>query len=846
MTTSTLTQIFRKPSARRRRGAGRQQDAAAGTAPRRRRRLPRLLAAVVLLVMVSFAAAAWLDRAGWRFFNTGKAAVDELGELAAALAAGDLAAVEGSYSPAYSGSQLGLTELALRDDRDGVRTYGLTASGAAADRAAAVDEWGRYLAGFAEVEEVGLFVHRLEEWRSEEIVASVRFELIGTPAGETRSGIDRALFRVGFERAGDGLAIRRAELIEGDRVISSEPHFVDVAADAGVDFENKYYPQFLTTELAFGMLRYGPAGITATDVDNDGWYDLFIPDGEASKLFRNDRDGSFTDITAESGLAGHDGVSVALFADYDNDGWKDVFISRTFTPNRLLRSNGPGADGIVTFTDVTEQAGIGEDCCTTVGSWGDVDNDGDLDLYVGRYLDPRLAIPTTFYARNGEPNQLYRNDGDGTFTNVTEQAGVGEVGLCLGTVFGDYDDDGDADLYVANDFGRKPLYRNRGDGTYDDVTVETGTLAYGAGMSASFGDYDNDGRLDIYVAHIRSEEGWFAEWPTVGRYMLNTWRQGVWVSDMPLYFEIMRQSGLGFVQTFQDMASGNTLLRNRGDGTFEDTTWHAAANPPGWFWGSGFADFDNDGWQDLYAANGWVYNDEDTEIELEFLNNVVSEMKEYKTGSFFNPANFGNESWHGWERNRHLRSNGPGEDGRVTFQEIGRATDTDLLTNSRGTAFADFWNRGVLDIAVAASTDRHALLKNEVGARRDWLAVELVGAAGELADGSNRDAVGARVVIESGGLKQTREVALGDGYGSQNTLRLYFGLGGERGDEAPVVDAVVVRWPRSGREQRFERVAGNRIVEVHEGRDELVEPSYGSFAGPEVAEEAGGDDATGR
>jgi hypothetical protein len=510
-----------------------------------------------------------------------------------------------------------------------------------------------------------------------------------------------------------------------------------------------------------------------------------------------------------AGLSSLDGVSVALFADYDNDGYKDLFVSRTFTPNQLFHNNGDG-----TFSDVTARSGIGADWCTTVASWADYDNDGDLDLYVGRYLDPRKDIPTTFYARNGEPNQLYRNNGDGTFANVTERAGVGETGLCLGTVWGDYDDDGYPDLYVVNDFGRNTLYHNNRDGTFEDVTVASGTLAYGAGMSASMGDYDNDGRLDIYIANIRSEEAWYAEWPTVARYMVNTWKQEVWKTDMPLYWEIFRQSGFRFVEVFQQMASGNNLLRNRGDGTFEDVTWKANANPPGWFWGSGLADFDNDGWQDIYAANGWVYNDRGTEIELDFLNNVVSRQDLYKTGVLFDPAHFGRTSWHGWERNRHLRSNGDG-----TFTEIGSAAGDDLLLNSRGIAVADFWNRGVLDIAVAASTDRHALLRNDTGTQRHWLAVEVVGTA------SNRDGVGARVTVRTGQTHQTREVALGDGYASQNSLRQYFGLNAHA-----TVDELTVRWPKSGRVQTFRHVAANRIVEVTEGRDELTEKRYGDLS----------------
>jgi hypothetical protein len=352
--------------------------------------------------------------------------------------------------------------------------------------------------------------------------------------------------------------------------------------------------------------------------------------------------------------------------------------------------------------------------------------------------------------------------------------------------------------------------------------VETGTLAYGAGMSASFGDYDNDGRLDLYVAHIRSEHAWFAEAPTVRRYMLNTMRQGTWRSDMPLYFEVFRQSGFAFVEVFQQMAAGNTLLRNRGDGTFEDTTEAAGANPPGWFWGSSFADFDNDGWQDLYSANGWVYGEPDSEIELDFLNTVVSDMPRYKSGALFDPEEFGDRSWHGHERNRHLRNEGDG-----TFREIGRAAGTDLLLNSRGIAVADFWNRGVLDIAVAASTDRHALLANTLDSGRHWLTVEAVGAGHALADGSNRDGVGARLTLTAGGMTQTREIVLGDGYGSQNDLRAHFGLG-----EATTVDELVVRWPRSGRVQRFTGVPIDRFLRVVEGRDELIE--IGPGAAPRI------------
>lgn len=806
----------------------------------RPRRLTRALLVVVVILLAALVAGHWAEVTGRSFFETGRAAVAALSGLADALASGDATAIEGRLDASYSGAGLGLSEPEPTEERDGVEMSRFRPGSQELDRAGAIREWLAYLEGFDAVDRIELHLHRIESWSKKgDMVATARFELIGTPAGAARSGIDRLLLRVrfapgeGFEAPGDALAplsVTGVETLDGTRIIADQARFREVGERAGIAFLNRYYPPFLSMPLEFAMIRYGPGGITAADVDDDGFYDLFIPDGVESRLLVNRGDGTFEDRTAQAGLSGLSGVSVGLFADYDNDGHKDLFASRTFEPNQLFHGNGDG-----TFSDVTARAGIGADCCTTVASWADVDNDGDLDLYVGRYLDPRERIPTTFYARNGEPNRLYRNEGDGTFTDVTEEAGVAEPGLCLGSAFGDYDADGWPDLHVSNDFGRKTLYHNRGDGTFDDVTVSSGTLAYGAGMSSSFGDYDNDGRLDIYVAHIRSDHAWFAEAPTVYRYMLNSFRQGVWASDMPLYFEIFRQSGTQFVEVFQQMASGNTLLRNRGDGSFEDTTWEAEANPPGWFWGSGFADFDNDGWLDIYSANGWVYGEPDTEIELDFLNDVVSHQDVYKTGVLFDPEHFEGRSWHGWERNRHLLNDGDG-----TFTEIGHAAGTDLLRNSRGVAVADFWNRGVLDIAVSASTDRHALLANRPTPDRSWLQVEVAGAAGDLPEGSNRDGVGARLTLTAGGLSQVREVTLGDGYGSQSSLRQHFGLGAAR-----TVDRLTVRWPRSGRVQTFENLEPNRIVRVTEGRDELEEMDYPSAPAPTARPEPeprGGDD----
>jgi hypothetical protein len=389
-------------------------------------------------------------------------------------------------------------------------------------------------------------------------------------------------------------------------------------------------------------------------------------------------------------------------------------------------------------------------------------------------------------------------------------------------VFGDYDGDRYPDLYVANDYGRNALFRNRGDGTFEEVAAASGTLGYGAGMNATFGDYDNDGRLDIYVTNIRSKHTWLAAAPLVRLFTLHSFLDGIWTDQYPLYSEVPREWDGTFVQAFEQMASGNNLFRNRGDGTFEDRTEQSDVNPPGWYWGAVLADLDNDGWQDIYAANGWIYAALAAELELDMLTTMISEQSLFEEGALFDMRRYGNRSWHGYERNRHLRNRGDG-----TFEEIGRASGIDLIRNSRGVAVADFWNRGVLDVAVSAHQDHHALLRNEVGLKRNWLSVELRGVE------SNREAVGARVTIETNGRRQTREVLLGDGYASQSELRRHFGLGDDK-----QVDTLTVFWPKTGRTTTFKNIAANQIIQIVEGesswtpRPTATKPNAESLGGP--------------
>jgi len=758
---------------------------------------------VVALGLAAFAGllASWVEAEGVRFLEAGTSIVSVLDEVARRTSSAE--SILPLLADDYSSPPLAVASSIPENKRDGIRNYELATQGGVVSREEFAEQWSRYYRSFHESEEVSFDMHRLEIWEGTVWSAILRFEIVARSREGDERTVDQMMLRAGL-LAGESPKLLSLELIEGRRIVGSETHFSDVAAAAGVGFLSHVTPGFDEYRQQFDVFRYAPAGITTTDVDGDGFYDLYIPDGLEPKLFRNSRDGSFEDITEASGLGDLGGAQVALFADYDNDGDRDLFVARMFLPDQLFRNRGDG-----TFEDVSDHADFDAVCCTAVAAWADYDLDGDLDLYLGRYLDPRTDSPGGFYARNGNPNQLFRND-DGRFVDVTDQAGVGEIGLCLGVVFGDYDDDGDPDLYVANDFGRNALYRNRGDGTFEETTVESGTLAYGAGMSATFGDYDNDGRLDLYVANIRSKYMWFTEPPMIRRFVLHSILDGVWLQDTPLYLEIMREWPGTFVEAFEQMASGNTLLRNHGDGTFEDRTWESGTNPPGWYWGSVLADLDNDGWQDIYVANGWIYGAQGTELEVEFLTAVVAEQDLVKSGAVFDPQRFGNRSWHGYERNRQLRNRGDG-----TFEQIGFAAGTDLVRNSRGVAVADFWNRGVLDIAVAAHRDRHALLRNDIALKRNWLQVELRGVE------SNRDAVGARITIEVGDQQQMRELVLGDGYASQSSLRQHFGLG-----EAIEVDRLEVRWPKSGRTQTFEAIAANQIIEIVEGESVWTRKQY--------------------
>ena len=496
--------------------------------------------------------------------------------------------------------------------------------------------------------------------------------------------------------------------------------FADVTSEAGILFQH--------TNGASGR-KYLPesngSGALFFDYDNDDDLDLYIVNGAdfpgyqseiepTNTLYRNEGDGTFTDVTSSAGVGDTGFGQGCAAADYDNDGDQDIYVTN-FGANVLYQNNGDG-----TFTDVTDIAGVGDTLWGTSCAFADYDNDGDLDLYVVNYL--LLTVENhkectvagyPIYCRlthyDGAADILYRNNGEmmdqgPTFTNVTRSAGVfNPDGKGLGVVFCDYDNDGDQDIYVANDMVRNFLYRNEGNGTFKDVSFLTGS-GYNedgraeAGMGTDFGDFNQDGFFDIFVKNYQGET--------------------------------------------------NTLYLNEGNGFFSDISLLSGTAGPSWHrlgWGTKFFDHDNDGDLDIFVANGHI----DTNIEQ------FDDIATYK------------------QKNLLFDNGGSGQRKQFVFSEISEKLSDDFLKEeaSRGAAFGDYDNDGDTDIFITNVGAKPTLLRNDGGNKNNWLMVITVGAKG------NRDALGARVTVISDSLKQVQEVKSGSSYLSQNDLRLLFGLG---------------------------------------------------------------------
>lgn len=550
--------------------------------------------------------------------------------------------------------------------------------------------------------------------------------------------------------------------------------FVEVAPESGLTVETiyggKYHNKYLLETTGCGLAFY--------DYDQDGWQDIFMvngwrlegfPKGQEPRchLFKNNRDGTFTDVTIGTGLEHKTGWGQACcVGDYNNDGWDDLFVTY-YGQNVLYRNNGNG-----TFTDVTEQAGLiqpGPKIRWNTGcTFVDYDRDGHLDLFVANYVDFDLKTaplpqdgPCTYKGilvacgppgLPGGKNILYHNKGDGTFEDVSQKAGmwtaVGTYGLSVAA--SDLDGDGWPDIYVANDSAPATLYQNQKDGTFRDIAIEAGAALSAeakpqAGMGVSIGDYNHDGTFDVVKTNFAGDT--------------------------------------------------DSLYTNLGDANFEDRTYPGGlgVNTRLLGWGVGFFDMDNDGWLDILMSNGHVYPEVDLSKEdLKYAEHKYL-YRNLRNGRFEDVTDKG----------------GPGIMERAP---------------ARGCAFGDYDNDGDIDVAVNCINSTPQLLRCDSTWNRKWIKIKLVGTK------SNRSGIGSRIIVTAKAepnaakpLVQTDELRSGGSYFSQNDLRMHFGL-----DQAEKVDTVEVRW-LSGQVDKFHDLEPNRLYTLQEGgkilKSEALQPA---------------------
>jgi hypothetical protein len=559
--------------------------------------------------------------------------------------------------------------------------------------------------------------------------------------------------------------------------------FEDRTAAAGVavphrnrTFKNPY------AEIMQGYTALGASAAVA-DFDGDGFDDLFVTDSAENgknRLWRNNGDFTFTDVAPRAGLAdGNDARNAsadALWFDANEDGRPDLLVVR-FGHNQLFVNRGPDASGQFTFVDVTKRAGLDRYANGITAIAFDYDRDGRLDLAVGNYFQPvdifepdtPRFFPESFEtANNGGGLFLFRNlgpDADGypTFADVTAKAGLKLSGWTLDLGHADADNDGDDDLYVACDFGTDRLFLNNGDGTFRDVTEVAIGIDSKKGMNVEWGDFDNDGLLDIYVTNITDDY----------------------------------------------MREGNFLWHNNGktkDGavSFSDVSRETGTYDTGWGWAGKFFDYDNDGWLDLYVVNGWVSAGPDNYVP-DIFSMIVKPGIDLADARNWPPM--GTKSLSGYQKKRLFHN----QRGQLFREEAGRH-GLDSTRDGRGIAVADFDNDGRLDLFVSNAGGEPFLYRNRQpeGPAPHWVELVLEGTR------SNRAAVGAQVRLTVGGRTSLRFVDGGNGFASQSTRRIHLGLGATPLPNG-VIDKVEVLWP-SGARQLFEGVAVDRIHRLVEGK----------------------------
>lgn len=610
------------------------------------RKLLRVLIVVAGLAIAVFAASLFVmarkDKEHDRFFNTGKSVNQFLATykhgLEEAFKKKDAAEITRFYSDHYASPARGRWALKPDLEAGDVACFVLKADGGK-DYAKAdlEDEFKSYLNSLASIQDIKFKIDMIEKVELEQTVQlTVKFILDGKDQRGTVFQ-DRNFYRWHLVNEGGSGAydwkIVKDELVEGVRVGGDGRNFQsfeskEELAAVGIDYKHERDPKLNIkehgSELKFGVIEHGGGGVSAVDYNNDGKPDIFFADGKRSRLYRNDGADAegrvrFTDVTTESGLDGIDQAAAGIFADVDNDSYQDLFVSRYLAPLKFYHNNGPDAGGKITFSDWSAKMGFDpkdpkSKTPAVSACFFDYDRDGYVDLYVGLYGDAFHDVPRLpFYAQNGGANRLYHNDGGKSFTDVTEKSGTGDTGWTLAVAAADYDNDGYPDIATANDFGRKNLYHNNHDGTFTEVAKQAGVLDFSGGMGLTWGDFDDDGQLDLYTSNINSNQRWFGEDMTVSQYMRNVIRTKYAITDLGEYWKVYQLLGPRWAELGKMIGEGNRLFHNKGDGTFQQVK-DSHTNRAGWGWSVAFFDYDNDTKLDIYAANGWISNAPNTDL----------------------------------------------------------------------------------------------------------------------------------------------------------------------------------------------------------------------------------------
>jgi enediyne biosynthesis protein E4 len=550
-------------------------------------------------------------------------------------------------------------------------------------------------------------------------------------------------------------------------------HLRESAHSLGIDFVHEISrldPKIKNTAPMIVRLA-GGASVAVCDFNNDGWPDLYVANsqfGTKNRLYINHEGKRFEDVAEKAGVADLNlpdkGVSTgAACADYDNDGNEDLLVHR-WGHLELFRNNGDG-----TFTNVTSRAGLDKDWIYASGAtWWDFNRDGCLDLYVGAYYRPEYNLwnlnTTRIYtddferARNGGRNKLYEQVKDngrctGTFQEASQKYGIDDPGWTLAVGAADLDGNGFPDLYVANDFGPDSLFLNL-DGSHFKKLVERHGIGDDTkkGMNVAFGDFNNSGRLSIYVTNI-TEPGFLVE--------------------------------------------GNMLWENLGNGKFRDVAWNVGAAECGWAWGAVFGDLNNDGHVDIYAVNGMVSGAPNTEYWYDLftmsvgINLIIEDLGTWPP--------MGDKSFSGHQRPCVFLNSGDG-----VFRDVASKAGVNERFDGRGVALADLDRNGTLDVIVANQNGPLLVYLNSVEPERKWIQFRLKGTK------SNRSAIGTQVTLYWNNQKQVQVLDGGGGYTGHSEKLLHFGLGKD-----PKLDRAEIRWP-SGKVQTLRDLEPNKLHVVEE------------------------------